>query len=215
MYTGIPNKVETYDPVNDSWSMTSGITDGDQVEGAVTYSIGNKGYLVGGLNSTAPTTKVWQYIPGTGLWETRNDFPGTARWEAAGFAIGSKGHLVGGISCKQCSGFELNDHWEYDQPTDTWTQRPNFPGTKRTRATGFSLNGTGFLLGGQRQDETKLKDFWYYNPATQTWTQWTDMPGSGVASAVAFVIGDKAYIGTGLGPTDYLSTFWQFDGAKF
>jgi hypothetical protein len=46
----------------------------------------------------------------------------------------------------------LNSHtWEYDAPTDQWTEKTPFSGTARTGALSFSLtNGTrGFVMAGR------------------------------------------------------------------
>lgn len=216
---GFHDRIQRYDPTTNIWSQSNGIGNGDPtqaVEGPVAFMINDKGYVVAGRSSsTVISSKVWSFNPVTEQWSSKLDFPGTPRWEAAGFAIGGKGHVVGGMPCSPCSGFELTDHWEYDAATDQWTQRANFPGQKRRRALAFSAGGYGFLMGGELANESVLKDFWMYDPSTLTWTQLPDFPGNAVGGATVFVIGQKAYLGTGRDSNGYRADMWEFDVSKF
>src|SRR5438045_7987523 len=87
------------------------------------------------------------------------------------------------------------DFWEYDPATDTWTQKADFGGVARNRATGFSINGKGYI--GTGWDGSFRKDFWEYDPATNTWTLKADFGGTARYSAPGFSIGNKGYVGTG------------------
>ena len=57
-------------------------------------------------------------------------------------------------------------------------------------------------------------DMWEYNPSTNSWAIKNPLPAAGRFGASAFVIGNKAYIGTGFyisGSTNYnLKDFWEF-----
>jgi len=212
-------RMQVYDPMANSWNQSTGIGNNDPtqaVDGSTVFMINNQGYIVSGRKSnTVVSAKVWAFDPSTGQWTGKVDFPGAARWEAAGFVADGKGHVIGGMPCTPCSGFELSDHWEYDTANDSWTQRADHPGQKRRRALGFSIGNIGFLMGGEIGNGTVLKDFWMYDPATVTWTQLHDFPGNAVASATVFVIGQKAYIGTGFDHSGYRSDMWEFDFSKF
>src|SRR6516164_997902 len=63
-------------------------------EGAVGFSIGSKGYIGTGLNSSSiPSTyfrDFWEYDPATDAWTQKADFGGTVRGTATGFSIGNK-----------------------------------------------------------------------------------------------------------------------------
>ena len=66
--------------------------------------------------------------------------------------------------------FRLNDFWEYNPSTNTWTKKADFGGVGRVAAVGFSIGSKGYLGTGQTNDylaelsEETLKVFWEYNP---------------------------------------------------
>jgi N-acetylneuraminic acid mutarotase len=54
--------------------------------------------------------------------------------------------------------------------------------------------------------------FWLYAQVPDSWTQKTSLPAAPRLGAVAFVIGDKAYVGTGRDDSwNLLKDFWQYD----
>ncbi|MCD7850188.1 MAG: galactose oxidase [Parabacteroides sp.] len=146
-----------------------------------------------------------------GNWVRTSDFDGLARGEASCFSIGNKGYLVCGYDGSK-SNTRLGDLWEYDMTTDAWTQKASFPGTARSNATAFAIDGKGYFGTGY-DGENRLNDFWEYDPATNTWTQKADFPGTGRYSAVSFGISGKGYIGAGY-DGNYLKDFYSFTPAN-
>lgn len=52
------------------------------------------------------------------------------------------------------------------------------------------------------------------DPANDSWVKVADFPGqTGRSGAVAFVMGNKAYVGTGYNGKDRLKDFWEYDPA--
>lgn len=79
---------------------------------------------------------------------------------------------------------------------DSWTQKADFGGTARHAATGFFLNGKGYIgTGGDFM--IRKKDFWEWDPTTDAWTQKADFGGTARSGAVGFAIGSLGYIATG------------------
>ena len=85
---------------------------------------------------------------------------------------------------------------------------------------GFALDGKGYIgcgVSGTPSSSQEFKDFYEYDPSTSAWTQIADYPGGGSQNCVSFVIGDKAYVGTGLsintswGITSINEDFWEYD----
>jgi hypothetical protein len=75
------------------------------------------------------------------------------------FSIGTKGYIGTGIDN---NGNLLKDFWEWDQTTNTWTQKANFGGTAREDAVSFSIGSKGYI--GTGADPSTTKDFWEYTP---------------------------------------------------
>jgi N-acetylneuraminic acid mutarotase len=191
---------------------------GQERYGAVSFSIGTKGYLGTGIYYKQGTTyrkDFWEYNPSTDSWTQKANFSGVARGFAVGFSIGTKGYVgtgsTGGNTCK--------DFWEYNPATNAWTQKANYGGTDRECATGFSLGNKGYLGTGYKYVNgilQNLADFWEYDPATDTWVQLPDFPGGGRYAAAGFGIGTKGYVGTGLnkvGDDNFLwfRDFYEYD----
>ncbi|OJJ14330.1 hypothetical protein BKI52_43405 [marine bacterium AO1-C] len=105
------------------------------------------------------------------------------------------------------------DLWEYDPTTDQWTKKVDFPGEARYLAVGFSIGDLGYVGTGQVESGSNSADFWAYNPTIDQWTRVSPLgnnsyPAIERQQAVSFVIGDKAYVGTGKGEKKNL---WESD----
>lgn len=197
-----------YNPVTNGWVQKIDFP-GTGRYGAAGFSIGSKGYV--GTGSTASTTYVtdfWEYNPATGLWTQKAAFAGTARCLSVSFNIGSKGYIGTGINVNFPGSF-LNDFWEYDPASDTWSQKSNFGGIARYRATGFSIGTKGYIGTGIRYYSEN--DFWEYNQATDLWVQQSDYGATSREFASAFSIGNKGYFGTGEDYDKLYDDFWEYD----
>lgn len=74
-----------YDPTANSWSSVA-VFPGTHRGGAAGFSVGGKGYVVGGIDIHSNFLKdVWQYDPSTNAWTREPDFPGAARENALSF----------------------------------------------------------------------------------------------------------------------------------
>ncbi|WP_431216377.1 Kelch repeat-containing protein [Puia sp. P3] len=174
---------------------------------AVSFSIGNKGYVGGGTRSIVPSSTstnfidFWEYDPATNAWTQKADLPG-ARSQATGFSIGSKGYMGN------------RDFWEYDPATNTWTRKADFKGAGITTATGFSIGNKGYVGTGLDSLSVSTNEFWQYDPATNVWTQKANFGGPVRHAASGFSVGGKGYIGLGQGD-NYLNPayadFWEYD----
>src|SRR5689334_18556277 len=70
-----------------------------QRSGAVSFNIGNKGYVGTGYKYLLVLYKdFWSYDPVSNTWTQVADVPGPERTEAFGFAIGNKGYVGAGNS---------------------------------------------------------------------------------------------------------------------
>lgn len=173
---------------------------------ATAFSIGSKGYVGLGYNSTTNyTSDFWEYDPLADTWTQKANYGGGPRIEAVGFSIGNKGYAGLGFM-----GSNQNDFWEYDPSANTWTQKASFAGSARTGATGFSIGNKGYL--GLGNDGTYKNDLWEYDPVADTWTQKANFGGTPRSSAPGFAVAGKGYVGTGLDGS-LTNDFWEYDPA--
>lgn len=183
-------------------------------DGAVGFSIGIKGYLSTGGNSSALYKDLREFDPVTNQWTQKASFAGVARYNAIGFSIGNYGYLGLGAASTY-----LNDLWQYDPSLDKWTQKANFPGNARAEAVGFTIGnkayvGTGFHMSGSNYYWEQ--DFYEYNPSLDKWTKLTDFPGGTRSGAIGFSIGNKGYLGMGYDniSNTYAGDLWEYDPAN-
>ncbi len=144
-------------------------------------------------------------------WTQKASIPGLGRRGPVGFAIGNKGYVGTGLYDPTVT--LRNDFWEYDPATNTWTQKANFPGTARFCATSFVIGNFGYV--GNGCDAYPVyhwpTDFWKYDPSTNTWSQVANFIAAGRYNAPAFVVGTKAYCGTGWNQTHYFNDFYEYN----
>jgi N-acetylneuraminic acid mutarotase len=130
-------------------------------------------------------------------WHYVTDIPGLPRTQAVSFAIGSKAYIGTGVYQND---MYLEDMWEYDTETGTWTQKANYPEGKVRGLTAFSVNGKGYAGLGYRRNGTNegepMNTFYEYEPIGNTWTRIQDYPGplNGNDNHDAFPLNNKVYI---------------------
>lgn len=180
---------------------------------AVGFSIGTKGYIGTGRDSSFNVTShFWEYDAASDAWTQVADFGGGPRSGAAAFVIGSKGYV--GTGKDQNDNF-YNDLWEFDPAANTWMQKANFPGTPRMYAAGFAAGSYGYMGTGLTTlySTSAQNDLWKYDPLTNAWTQ-ISFPGVARGPGVGFSTGAKAYFGTGNDISDVpLNDLWEYDPA--
>lgn len=175
-----------YDPAGDIWIRKADFGGNARVH-AVGLSVGTKGYFGTG-NSNGSMAGIyfkdfWEYDPENDTWTRKADFEGAERLEAVGFSIGDKGYIGTGGQWGRNGTVETyvppvyyKDFWEYDPANDHWTRQADVGGDARTGASGFSIDGKGYIGAGKilyvtsygYVSYTATLDFWEYEPADTT-----------------------------------------------
>ena len=198
-----------YDPATDIWTQKANFG-GTSRQSAVGFSIGVKGYIGTGQDVNNYTNDYWEYDPASNSWTQKASFGGIGRWQAVGFSIGTKGYIgTGWFSISGQSGL-LDDFWEYDPFSDTWSQKSNFGGGLRSNAVGFSIGSKGYIGTGNATSGL-VNDFWEYDPSADAWIQKADFGGPAREFACGFSIGAKGYIGTGYTNPTMADDFWEYN----
>jgi len=186
----------------DTWSRKNDVAyngwDGPLIGNwATAFGVGDKGYVIG-IDST-----LWAYEPTADQWTARGKFPGNVTGHVA-FGIGDRGYV-----CRLSAPITT---WEYDPATDTWTTKSPFPGAARTAATGFGLNGKGYVGTGRSGTAASLADFWEFDPVGNTWTQKANYPIPR-ENALSFTAGGKGHIARGHTINSTYNTLYAYDPA--
>lgn len=175
---------------------------------ATTFTIGDKGYLIGGYDGRKHLGDLWEYDMERDFWTQKAPFPGSPRSSAVAVSVGGKGYFGTGYDGKDY----YNDFWEYDPATNTWTQKADFPGSARNDATAFALTDKGYV--GSGYDGNYQKDFYAYDPHSDSWEQIVSLGGSKRRGATSFVIDNTAYVCTGINNGEYVKDFWKYDPSE-
>jgi hypothetical protein len=67
-----------------------------------------------------------------------------------------------------------------------------------------------FVALGENASSQYLKDVWEYNLFSNSWNQRSDFPGDARKFATAFVINDRAYIGSGATTSAFYDDFYAY-----
>ncbi len=207
-----------YDPTANSWIQKASFPGGKRT-GAAAFAINGKGYVGTGWGQGLQKD-FWEYDPVTDRWTQKAAFGGVARECAIAFSIGGKGYIGTGDN-QDMSQQPYRDFWEYDPLADSWTQKANFGGGFRTRATGFSTGNKGYVGLGVNSTGTNFSDFWEYDAVADTWVNRTNFAGMARNGAAGFCIGGEAYVvsgydggfGISLGPISatLMNDCWKYD----
>lgn len=201
-----------YNPQTNSWSAIADFPGfgGQGIYFATAFSVEGKGYLCGGKSGPeAYSNQLWEYKPSNNQWMQRANFPGGVRYQLLSFAVGNKGYV--GMGTDQ--NIFKKDMYCYDPGSNSWQAIAPFPAYERASATTFTLHDRGFVCLGNNGG--LLTDLIEYNPATDLWTLRAEYGGSNRKGAIAFVIDNKAYVGTGKGVSGKKSSWYVYEPSNY
>lgn len=176
-------------------------------QGASSFVIDGKAYVVGGWDFSTFYTQLWMYDPVLDAWTQKASLPGPGRQFGVSFAIDGIGYYGAG----NAGNTKYNDWYAYDPVADTWSQKTSLTGNGRTGAVGWTLNGLGYVATGDAPGYST--SVYRYDPALDQWSTLPDFAGTPRRYGVGFTLGEHAYICSGQGSTGHRGTCWRFDPA--
>lgn len=175
----------------------------------VGFSLKGEGYIGLGRNSSGDKRSLFSYDIDQDDWDDEaslgGDFgSGLDRSSAVSFVINEKAYVGTG---KATSPY-LDDFWQYDPITNSWTQKASFEGSARRQAVGFGIDSLGYV--GTGEDANGMTDdFWKYSPTLNQWEEIEPFPGTPRKQAIGVSMGNKGYVGTG-NDGAFLKDFWEY-----
>lgn len=150
-------------------------------------------------------------VAANGTWLQKASLPTTTttRGECGAFSINGKGYIFGGTLAYPTW---LNETWEYDPATDSWTQKASIPATGLREPAFFVIGNKGYAGTGMT-GSSQVKAFYEFDPVANTWTAKANLAGSARRDAIGFAVGGKGYIGTGNSTGGELKDLWEYDPA--
>ena len=160
-FTGIAFNPETYkySPKTNSWTR---LKDSPVMRSSTAgFSIGNDLYVGSGYYIDN-FKDFYCYHTLTDNWSRMADLP-EARILSKGIAINGKGYVMLGRFWNGSlnGGKLLKNIVEYDPATNKWSKCGDFPGDARQNMEVFTINGKGYIVGGEDDNERK-KDVWEF-----------------------------------------------------
>ena len=153
---------------------------------------------------------------GQDYWQQRDTVNGPPKSAASSFVLGNRAYVVAGTN-----DFEYKRKmYSYRADQDDWDDEVSLggeggTGLGRIGAISFALEHEGQNKGyvglGQTQTIAFMNDLWEYNRSTEAWTQKANFVGAPRREAVSFVIGNKAYVGTGNSAAGLKNDFFAYD----
>lgn len=178
-------------------------------------SIGGKGYILNNIwYGEGYITEFWEYDPASDRWTKKSNLPVAGfRISPVAFSIGSKGYIgLGEVYAGSDYTADYTTHfWEWNQATDMWTRKADFPGQGRTGAAAFTVSNKGYVGTGNSSGKP-VADFWEYDQTEDRWTRKANFAGAARSGASGFSIGNKGYIGAGsYMDEEWRTDFWEYD----
>ena len=191
------NDFWTYDMGTNSWQQLADYP-GEKRSSAVSFTIGNQGYIGTGFNGDTDEelSDFYKYDVATNTWEQIADFGGTARYGAVGFGSDNFGYVGTGFD----GNGDKKDFWKYDPQSNTWEEVFGFGGAKRRDGVTFSIGTDVYLVTGVTNGIYE-EDFWKFDTLTETWTALTDVDEDDEnilrSNAVGFSVDGFGYVACG------------------
>ena len=127
--------------------------------------------------------------------------PAGGRASARAAVLDGKAYVFAG---RDSTGHYLNDLWQYNPETDTWTYVSQCPGNKRVNATiaaadGALYMGLGYSASHAYNDTAYLRDWWKYDPQNGQWTSLAQYPCANTIAPVTSTDGNDIHVYYGCG----------------
>lgn len=201
-----------YDPQSNSWTQKADFG-GTARYGAVGFQVGGKAYFGTGYDGNY-LKDFYLYNDTDNTWTLVSGFSGNKRRNATVFVINEKAYLGTGVN----NGVNQEDFWEFNPATEAWTRLRDIDqdddddyswnddyAITRSNASSFSLNGLGYVIGGEG-----IKTVWEYNPSTDLWEERTALEGATRTDAVGFAINNRGFLMLGRIGSTYFDDAWEF-----
>ncbi|MBN2662500.1 MAG: hypothetical protein JXR68_02520 [Bacteroidales bacterium] len=182
-----------------------------------------RSYIITSTGDTGYNQQVYidTTIPPINEWFVSNDFGNGSdgREGAVAFTITYNGSTKAYLTTGKDGSDVFGDLWEFTPETEVWMQMPGTLNPGRSEAVGFGMVTTDDIgrktkkiyvgTGLDASGSIIYNDFWEYNFNFYEWNRIDSFPMP-VRSGVAFVIDERAYVGTGKSYVD-VGDFYMFD----
>jgi hypothetical protein len=202
-------EVWNFNTILNKWSLLANNLQPQSLSGAVGFNIDNKGYIVGGSNTSGSELRneFWEFDSFDNYWEQLNFWTGIGRYDMVGFGLNTLGYI--GLGSKASGYSDLQEFWEFNPDKNTWNEKKSFSRKARHSAIAFNIGAKGYMGLGNGA----YKDIWEYDQLNNHWRQIANFPGKIGDESVAFSINGNGYVGTGWAEVGHEKEFWQYNAS--
>ena len=204
-----------YDPNSNTWTQLNDFP-GEARYNALAFANDKNGFVGGGYNGNY-YNDFWKYTPENDSWQQIPSLIGDKREGAMSFTISGIVYVFGGDNN---ASYE-QDFYSLDLTTETpvWTNLTKITtdanyndfraGVRRSNANAFTLGDMGYVVVGVAGSAPQTLVY-QFNPITTTWTKMTAFEGGARFQAISFVVGGRAFVGTGTNGTRKLDDIYEW-----
>ncbi|MDR3268764.1 MAG: hypothetical protein LBT83_06825 [Tannerella sp.] len=174
------------------------------IQGSPAYfTIGNRGYLLGGDLGPEYTNDLWSYDVSANSWRHLQAHPkSAAKWQAA-VSYNTDVYVLGGLGRDY---EKKNDFYRYTSSNNMWYPMPVGPDSSYLRA-GFLLENEICFVGGIK--DTAKNEVWAFDVNLNGWSQKAEFPTQQYGG-LAVNIDNTIYAGMGKGSLGVCNkTLWK------
>jgi N-acetylneuraminic acid mutarotase len=205
-----------YDPDANTWKQVANFG-GSARYNTIGFSIGSKGYVGTGYDGDEYNSDFWEYDPATDVWKEIQSYPGEKIEGGLSMVVNGKAFICAGRN----NGLYNTNLWEFD-PSGTevaWTSRTpdddasdydDFKAAvSRHDAVSFTIGSISYIVGGVASGATN-GSLYEFDATTYIWDARTSFEGSARSLAVAYVLDERAFVGTGQNGSSRFDDIWEF-----
>jgi N-acetylneuraminic acid mutarotase len=219
-YVGVSTYTQSwweFNPDNETWTQKAAFP-GQMRSGLTSFSIDEKIYAGMGSAYDFDALKykafndLYAYDPASNTWTKKADFPGTSRQYSSCTYGNGRGYVLGGDDIAGGATSFLNDVWEYNPTSDTWTQLTDMPvGTAFVSA--FVRDGKLHFMNGSVKSGASswgsVNQYYQLDLAAGTWSKGGNTMYYG-SSGTVHQIGENAYFNaSGMYSYNFTTAKWS------
>lgn len=197
-----------YDIYTDSWVQLADFPGGTR-NYAIGFSVNGKGYISCGHDGTSANMEMWEYDPVLDAWTQKTSGPAVGRIHPAFSVVGDRVYI--GQGQQEGSYVDLDDWYEYNTTTDTWSVKTSFM-SARHHGAGATVGNTIFVGTGHHLDNM-YADWYAYDANSDSWEVKANFPGNGRSAANAVAVGNNVYFMCGEDEINFerFDDFWEYN----
>jgi N-acetylneuraminic acid mutarotase len=170
---------------------------------ATSFVLDNQAYVLFGRKfGNELLQDIYVFNPATENWNRKNDFPGDARVFPVSAVVNQRAYAGLGFNGNRFSNpvlqdsAYLRDWWMYDQSSDSWIRKADYPDNFTNHAVAFCYHDEIYILHGFGLLNFS-QVFYKYNPFEDKWIKLNSFPGYARTCAVGVSNGERIFSGTG------------------